>query len=294
MSEITIRTAQAADREAVLAFCTDTWDWGDYVAYVWDDWLINPTGKFLVALSADEPVGIVHLHMLNADEAWQEGMRVAPAYRRQGIARQLSMAALAEAMHRGANTVRLMTASVNTASIGLIESMHFHRVGVLAPYKALPLTDIPRSNLSQDTLTLATAADLDEIINYLDISSVFPATGGLYYSGFTGYRISDNLLNSHIQNGHIYLLRRWERLDGLAIVEPRPIDHSRQLFVGYIDGTTESISLIAYALRYKLSQIGLENIEAHIPDLMMIRDAFAGAEYESTGDLFYTYERGLI
>ncbi|MFL5626186.1 MAG: hypothetical protein ACJ788_11395, partial [Ktedonobacteraceae bacterium] len=63
--------------------------------------------------------------------------------------------------------------------------------------------------------------------------------------------------------------------------------------IGYIDGTTESISLIAYKLRIQLTSMGLENVYAYVPDLMMVRDAFVGAEYEWNGSIFYTYEKSL-
>ena len=52
--------------------------------------------------------------------------------------------------------------------------------------------------------------------------------------------------------------------------------------------------MIAYAMRRFLPDLGLENIIAHVPDLMMVRDAFVGAEYEWDGKIFYTYERVLI
>jgi len=93
--------------------------------------------------------------------------------------------------------------------------------------------------------------------------------------------------------GQVYILRRWERLDGLALVEPRAERRGSQLSIGYIDGTTESISLIAYDLRRKAAGMGLESVTAYVPDLMMVRDAFVGAEYEWDGKVFYTYERNL-
>ena len=77
------------------------------------------------------------------------------------------------------------------------------------------------------------------------------------------------------------------------MVEPRERQGEKHLFVGYIDGTTESISLIAYALRAMLPTLGLEKVRASIPDLIMVRDAFVGAEYEADGSVFYTYEREL-
>ena len=81
----------------------------------------------------------------------------------------------------------------------------------------------------------------------------------------------------------------------MAIAEPRTgHQQSQHLSIGYIDGTTESISLIAYTLRRKLSEPGLESVRVNVPDLIMVRDAFTGAEYEGSDQTFYTYERSLV
>ncbi|HEX7736419.1 MAG TPA: GNAT family N-acetyltransferase [Ktedonobacteraceae bacterium] len=293
MAEIEVRQAREEDRAAVLAFCEHTWEWGDYIAYTWDEWLNDPSGQLLVAVVDGQPVGLVHLLMLNATDAWQEGMRVDPAYRQQGIARRLSFEASAEAMRRGATTVRLLTNSTNAASIHMVEQAHFRRVGIFIPYSASPLTQAPKRSYGLEEPVLAAPEDLDEIIDYLNVSNIFPAAGGLYYAGFVGYRISDTLLKEKIQAMQIYLLRRWERLDGLAIAAPRAGRQEKHLFIGYIDGTTESISLLAYALRRRLPELGLASIQASVPDLMMVRDAFTGAEYIADNETFYTYERGL-
>lgn len=292
--EIEIRRAQAQDRAAVLAFCEHTWEWGDYIEDVWDEWLSDPAGQLLVALDSGQPVGIVHVLMLNATDAWQEGMRVDPAYRQRGIARQLSLEASAEAIRRGATTVRLLTDATNVASIHMVEQAHFRRVGVFVPHAATPLTEAPRRSYGLAEPVLAAPEDLDGIVDYLNVSNLFPAVGGLYYAGFIGYRISDTLLKEKIQAGQIYVLRRWERLDGLAIAEPREGRQGKYLFIGYIDGTTESISLLAYALRRRLPALGLDEVRASVPDLIMVRDAFSGAEYTANASTFYTYERGVV
>jgi ribosomal protein S18 acetylase RimI-like enzyme len=221
MSEIQIRQARAQDREAVLAFCAHTWEWGDYIENVWETWLDDPTGLPLVALHEDRPVGLLHMQMLSETDAWQEGMRVDPDYRQRGIAHQLTLEAGAEAMRRGATTVRLLAESTNYASIHLVEQAHSRQVGAFALYTALPVTRVPQHNAGLDELSLATSAALDEIVDYLNASNIFPAVGGLYYEGFTAYRISDTLLAEKIQAGQVYLLRRWDRLDGLAIAETR-------------------------------------------------------------------------
>ncbi len=58
MPQIEIRPARSEDREAVLAFSSHTWDWGDYIEYVWDEWLHDPQGMLFVATSDGQPVGV--------------------------------------------------------------------------------------------------------------------------------------------------------------------------------------------------------------------------------------------
>jgi GNAT superfamily N-acetyltransferase len=293
MPNTVIRPARPEDRDAVLAFCAHTWEWGDYIEYVWDDWLHDPQGQLFVATADGQPVGVAHLLMLSATEAWLEGMRIDPAYRRQGLARALDNAMFAEAMNRGATVARLTTESTNTASISALKNIFMRQIGSFAPFKATPLTTAPKSQYGLETPQLATSRDLDEIVAYLNVSSIFPAVGGLYYLGFRAYAITNDLLEAKVREKSIYLLRRWDRLDGLVIAEPEQRRQERHLSIGYIDGTTESISLIAYALRRMVPNMGLEGVRAYAPDLIMVRDAFVGAEYEWDGNVFYTYERKL-
>jgi ribosomal protein S18 acetylase RimI-like enzyme len=293
MPDFEVRPARPEDREAVLAFCQQTWEWGDYIEYVWDEWLNNPNGTLFVVTKDGQPVAVANIRMLNKTEAWFEGMRVDPAFRQHGIGSALFDAQLAEARRRGATSARLITESTNTTAIRLLESTSMIRIGAYTIYRAEAATIPPKRSYTLERPVLATSADLDDIIDYLNTSNIFPAIGGLYYQGFTGYAITNDLLREKITAQHLYILRRWDRLDGLVIAEPRAGHQDKHLFIGYIDGTTESISMIAYALRHILPDLGLESITAHVPDLMMVRDAFVGAEYEWDGAIFYTYERIL-
>ncbi len=294
MPQIEIRPARAEDRDAVLAFCQNTWEWGDYIERVWDDWLHNPDGSLIVAIADGKPVGIDHLQMLSTTDAWLEGIRVDPAYRRQGIAKALSDAILLEAMKRGATQARLVTESTNIASITMVERNFWRRVAEFTMYNAEPLAELSRRDIGSDLSQLAAQADLEDIILYLNTSNIFPLGGGLYYEGFTAYTISSDLIAAKIESKELYILRRWDRLDGLAFAEPRREWQGSRLYIGYIDGTTESISLLAYALRKQAADMHLDRVIAHIPNLMMVQDALLGAEYEWNGSTFYTYERNLI
>jgi GNAT superfamily N-acetyltransferase len=293
MPETEIRPARPEDREAVLAFCTNTWEWGDYIEYVWDEWLHDPQGVLFVATIDSQPVAVSHLRMLNKTDAWLEGMRVDPAYRQLGLAKVLDGAMMAEARRRGATNARLITESANAIAVSLAERGLFRQIGGFAQFRAVPEDATAKQQYGLDTPQLATQADIDDIIGYLNTSNIFPAIGGLYYNRFIAYAISSDLLEAKVLAQQVYILRRWHRLDGLVIAEPQQGRHGSQLSIGYIDGTTESISLIAYALRHQVAGMGLEGINAYVPDLIMVRDAFVGAGYEWDGKIFYTYEKEL-
>ncbi len=294
MTHMEVRAAQAEDRAAILAFCEHTWEWGDYIERAWDGWLRDPEGKLLIATAGGKPVGVVHLQMLTDDDAWIEGLRVDPTQRQQGIGRALNEAAMAEAMTRGATYIRLATEATNTAAIQLARSLYMRQVGAFTLYSVAPIL-IPPRRAAQEMTQIATLNDMDEIIDYLNISNVFPLVGGLYYVKFTAYPITAELLEQKIAQQNIYLLKRWDRLDGLAIAERREEQQEQRLSIGYIDGMTiEAVSLIAHDLRRRAAVMALERVRAYAPDLILVHDAFGGVEYEASGSIFCTYERSLM
>src|SRR5712692_9536699 len=161
-----VRPARSEDREAVLAFCIHTWDWGDYIEYVWDEWLHDPQGQMFVATVDGQPVGVAHFRMLSSTEAWLEGMRIDPAYRQQGLATAINDVMLAEAMRRGATVARLMTESTNTSAMRAIGHSFMRQVGAFVPFKAMPLATLPARLQGLETPQLAASADVDELIHY--------------------------------------------------------------------------------------------------------------------------------
>ena len=294
MPHIAVRPALASDKETVLAFCAHTWESGDYIESAWDTWLANPQGQLFTATADAIPVGTIHLQMLAETDAWIEGLRVDPEQRHQGIGRALQESAMIEAMRRGATYVRLIVDSENIASRKLSEGLHMHTVSAFALYHATPIITTGKQSIKEQ-VHIADSDDLDDIIDYLNVSNIFPLVGGLYYIKFVTHPITAEFLEQKIAAGQVYLLRRWERIDGLAIAEPRQEMGEQRLSVGYIDGTTiESISLIAYNLRKRLVEMDLEKVRIYAPDLVLVHDALQGIEYERNGSIFYTYERSLV
>src|SRR5579885_1117226 len=297
MSSIAVRPARPEDRDIVLAFCANTWEWGDYIENVWDNWLNDPNGVLLVATVDERPAGISHMLMVSETDAWFEGLRVDPQFRRQGLAKALNNVAVAEAIRRGARYARLAVDTRNSLSIQITEQGDegMRRVGSFTLFSALPLAeDVSGKRSVRETTQLATLADMDQIIDYFNASNILPLTGGVYYVNFKAIPITTALLEEKITQQQVYLLRRWERLDGLAIAEVSNDHRGTYLSLGYIDGTViESVSLIAYDLRRRLADMGANRLRAYAPDLLLVRDAFAGTGYTWEDASFYTYEREL-
>jgi ribosomal protein S18 acetylase RimI-like enzyme len=300
MAHIEVRPTRETDRDSVFGFCDHTWEHGDYIERVWDTWLNNPQGQLFTATAETQPVGIIHTQMLDSENAWIEGLRVDPQYRRQGIASALMERALLEAIQHNAAYVRLMTEAQNAQALALFKSFHMRQVSSVAIYSAGPYTS-PQASSGVEQTQLATSDDLDDVINYLNASNVFPLVGGLYHKSYKAYPITGKLLAEKIQEQRIYLLRRWDRLDGLAIAEPQSIEPEEwYLSLGYIDGLTiEAISLIIHDLRRRLTSADgfaavLKRIYVYAPDYVLMHDALNGMDYESNGTLYYTLERGLF
>lgn len=95
--ETEVRRARREDADAVAAFTAETWEHGDYLADVFEDWVDagGPDRRTFVAADAnDEAVGVVQGVLLSDHEAWVQGLRVAPEARGTGTGTALMEASL--------------------------------------------------------------------------------------------------------------------------------------------------------------------------------------------------------
>ena len=113
MNGLEIRDATKKDKDAILEFCRDTWDWGDYIDMVWDDWLNDPDGRLIVGILDGVPVAVVHICIFPTGEGWIEGMRIKPELRDKQIGTALSEYCIDEMGKAGVRVARYMTASSN-------------------------------------------------------------------------------------------------------------------------------------------------------------------------------------
>ncbi|MEA3502265.1 MAG: GNAT family N-acetyltransferase [Actinomycetota bacterium] len=126
---VSVRPALPSDREAIVEFTRDTFDWGDYIADEFDGWLGRDDTLVVVAVGDDErPIAIATATMLSPSEAWFHAARVHPDHRGRGIAAVVSVSLRAWAAERGATVGRLLVEDWNTASIRHVEKTGRRRV----------------------------------------------------------------------------------------------------------------------------------------------------------------------
>ncbi|HXC76447.1 MAG TPA: GNAT family N-acetyltransferase [Candidatus Acidoferrum sp.] len=125
-SDLVIRPVRPADRERVVELCRDIWDGHDYVPRVFDDWVSDSASAFQAVEVDGIVVGLQRLRPYAPGLLWYEGLRVASSHRRQGLARHMLLAAVAQAREQDFHEIRLATG--NPAAASLFEAVGFARL----------------------------------------------------------------------------------------------------------------------------------------------------------------------
>jgi ribosomal protein S18 acetylase RimI-like enzyme len=116
---VRIEKVDLKDKEEIIELSKDSFEWGDYIEYVFDEWLRS--GIFLKAVENGEILGFLHVRLFD-EFSWLEGLRVKKEYRRKGIATELTKSAMKIS---GKNIHRLMILETNVPSIELSKKLGF-------------------------------------------------------------------------------------------------------------------------------------------------------------------------
>ncbi|MHB1007049.1 MAG: GNAT family N-acetyltransferase [Chloroflexota bacterium] len=255
-NKLLIRPARAEDRAAVLAFCVDTFSWGDYIAEVWDRWLADPQGQLLVAEIDGLPVGIQHVSFPASDEAWLQGLRVDPAVRRRGVATALFQHGMEIARLRGARVARLMTRADN-------EPVH-HMMRFAGFDPAVTFTDLRApadpAISPPETAVLGEVKDLWRLVSG---SEALAAARGTFSWTWRSLELTQERLADHVESGHVFVARQEGKPAAMALVEWMPGDPS--LWVGTLAGEAAALASLATQLRGRAGALGASEVMAYVP-----------------------------
>ena len=147
-ARLVCRPALSSDTGNVLEFTKLIWDGGDYIKYVWRDWLHDPCGVLAIAQYGSRAVGMAKVTFLSTGQWWLEGLRVDPAFQGLKIASYLHEYTNAWWLENGDGVVRLMTSSERVQVHHLCERTGYARVGEVIAYR---IATAPQPVPSTDT-----------------------------------------------------------------------------------------------------------------------------------------------
>ena len=124
IDKLLIRDGIESDLDQITDLCKNIWGGHDFLPSVWNNWIENDVGSFVVAELKNQIIGVYHSYLLGSD-SWLETLRVNESYRRQGIAKYLLDDYLERSRYLEAHNVRLVTSTKNTASRNLFTSNGF-------------------------------------------------------------------------------------------------------------------------------------------------------------------------
>jgi GNAT superfamily N-acetyltransferase len=273
--DLVIRPATAADQAAVFAFCATTWDDGDYIEEVWDDWLNHPYSDLLVGLLNEQPVGLVHVTVEEAD-GWLEGLRVAREVRGRGLSHQLLRGGIDAARARGAKVLRLLTERSNTNMAAILPQHGFEHCFTAAWYSALA-SDGPALNpVDQAAATAALAA--------LQDAPLLRETGGLYADGWSFVPWTPARFRAHLQRGEVV------QVPGVAYAIVMPDGESDQPSIALAAG---DVSRMLVALRAQPAARTHGDIRCFLPVDGSLAKIVQAAGYQQRPHRFGIWALGL-
>lgn len=207
---LTIRPATSADKAPVLAFCATTWDHGDYIDQVWDDWLAAPDSTLLVGTLNERPVALAHVSVQQG-EGWCEGVRVDPAERGRGLGVAIMRACVDEARRRQAQVLRLLTSRANQAMQTILPRLGFAHCFDVSWLSAPALGP----DALPGPLEVLPPARLPELLRDLADAALLRATDGLYADGWSFATPTPTRLAAYLERGQVVAVPGCE---GWAIV----------------------------------------------------------------------------
>ncbi len=276
-----IRPARADDKASIASFTENTFDWGDYVADRFDDWLEDAKGVSIVGVDADDTaISISRVTLLTPAEAWFQGARVREDWRRRGVAGAMVEYGSEWATTRGAQVGRLAVEAWNTPARLQVERSGFRAVGdwVRATRTVGDASPIPAGNggrrvSAQEQLVRAHAAEAVPAFMSWSTGSLARPTRGLFAVRWRWQRLTEVDLEQAARNealwtarsGWVMAARRDEQLE-VAWLETRE-DDAVDLMRAIVDLATkleaESIGVMLPAVGWLTTAARRAGCELH-------------------------------
>jgi len=251
-----VRRARPEDQPAVLEICAHTWENGDYIPLVWEQWLADEAGPLFVGVLDDRVVALEKVTWTSPSEVWLEGMRVHPDYRRAGIATALFRYSLQWAAARGARIARLATSSENLA---------VHRMASAASFRLVLRQRFYQADAaSGDKPSVVSGAEAGGLWQRVQRWQGLRKSQGLYHWDWAWQRLTRERFLGHVEQGEVWSWKKGPSV-GMAILK-RVQEPETGILVGYWDGTPTALPSLLRALRSLASDVTPPRVGLFAPE----------------------------
>ncbi len=234
-----IRDAKSSDKQSVLDFCKDTFSWGDYISDVWDSWMSQ--GNLFVVVENSIPIGLSHLVSTDTRQAWLEGIRIHPNFRRKGYGRKII--SYCESIVTTTKTIRMIIESDNKPSIDLARSMGYEIEDWWRLYSLTPKKEIS---------SVIVASEIDQVRRFVS-SNTYVDSWKWFPLEVTDLEklIQQKRILLSFQNGYVLAVGIWNESQNFVNV----------LQLGFINGTDNGMIDILHYMQNKGYELHSERIQ---------------------------------
>jgi GNAT superfamily N-acetyltransferase len=233
-----------SDKKEVLRFCTNTFEWGDYIEQVWDVWYSDPNGYLIVAEEDNGVIAAVsHAYLCpNRNSVWLEGIRVNPDFRRRSIGTELIKKMVQYGKEQGAKEAGAIVSVNNVASQAMMEKNGF----VVTSRWSYCGTSKVYQKTESDQVGTATLKDKEIIYSYLKQSQIFRAAAENYVDFWRWYHLNlrSGILENLIDNKKVIVMGiDHSKIGGVMIINK----YNNIFQIGYLDAF--DASSLSYLVR---------------------------------------------
>jgi len=287
LSALSFRSVRADDKDRIIAFTRNTWgdSEDDYIKDVFDDWVADPRGEFTAAVLDGEVVGIAKLTDMGDDEWWFEGLRIDPAYRRMGIAREFNRYHVELAKRLGGKAVRYMTGGGNVGSQAIGARAGFEHIITYTAHLA-------EASSGFALPALLTGDDLPALTRWIN-SPLMRYLHGVYRNAWVAKTLTEAELRCVVEGKLVYGLTDAQgNVTAWALLRPAEYDddsedsEQHRLRVDHFDGEMSAVTELAKQMRALAALRRRSEISAGICDYPPLVQAVVGAGYAVNPDKF--------
>ncbi len=290
-SSFTFRDINPSDKEEILALTANTWEGGDYVEWVFDDWVNDPGGRFLAAIddASGRIAGIDKLTFLSPTEAWFEGLRVHPDFRGRGLATRLQTHMIGEAQRLGAQTVRLLTNIDNLSMHRKAYRDGFSARAVVRHWRWLASEAVAQGDDQLWQLREATPDEASKLYEWWRLSASCRASDSLINRNWSFGATSPDEWVGHAERGGLLIP---EGTDVAALALPPPLalvirgahdDEDPYWTISLLSATGAEWNVLADALLRWARSRGIAEVEGLVPDSASTYLALQQAGFKTGG-----------